>query len=127
MRIFRFTVFLFYRYYSTGKTSGIPIANTVFALSMLFILNFYSLLSLFNGTGFIPSADSTHRLETLFKTFIFISPVLLLFWFCVLRLKPENMQYDKKLIKKGQTYLVLYIVFSMALLVFISFYKHKNA
>jgi len=66
MGTIRFTAFLFYKYYARGKNYGIPYANTIIALTMLFFLNILTVLILLNIPNVIPPFDERHRLVSFF-------------------------------------------------------------
>lgn len=124
MRTFKFVVFLFYRYYNKDKSlSKIPVGNTAFSLTMLFILHVFQFMVIFNLTKLLPETDKNHRVATLLEGMLLLSPIMLFFWFVVKKINPKELHYDESKIKRGNIYLIAYCTLTMALLVFLIWYK----
>ena len=111
----RFIAYLFYRYYSTGATKDISYFSTLCALVMLLGLHFFQILILLNGINFIQNANS--RTENYFIIALGLIPVFLLLSFLIKESQLKKMKYDRLKIKKGNIFLILYIIASVALLI----------
>ncbi len=122
MKLLNFVAYLFYRYYSKGKTYGMEYINTIAALVMLSFLNVFAVLIIFNGTAVIP-LDKEHRGATLLKGMIFICPWFLLFVALIRKKTLEALTYSPKVIKRGNFFLISYIVASIALIVLLIYLK----
>ena len=122
MKKIKFVAYLFYRFYSTGKTYGIPYANTIAALSMLFFLNLFSVLISLKIPNLVPSFDKSHWITSYFKTALFVIPILCLFILLIRKKDLVKMHFEEDRIKRGNLYLIIYIVFSMAILSLLTFY-----
>lgn len=124
MSTFNFVVYLFFRYYNKDKSSAkIPIGNTVCSLTMLFVLHLFQLLLLFNLTDLLIPVDKHYRVATLLKYALVLSPIMLFFWFTIKKINPKELYYSEIMVKRGNLYLILYCVLSIALLVFLIWYK----
>lgn len=123
MDTIKFTAFLFYRYYSRGKNYGISYVNTILALSMLFFLNLFAVLILLNIPNIIPSFDKLHRLKSFFKMAFFLLPIALLFILIIKKSILDKANYNELKIRRGNIYLICYIILSIALLSLLIWYK----
>ena len=128
MKTIKFTAYLFYKYYSTGGTKSIPYFSTLCALAMIVILHVFQILVIFNGMDLLPATSAkpgTERLIKYFETAIFLSPLFLFLSLIIKKKELQSMHYEEKKLKKGNLFLIIYIILSMALLIFLILLK-KN-
>ena len=113
MRTIRFTMFIFYRYYRSGRWEKVPYFHTLCSMSLLLFLHIGALLCLLNKGEMLFNNNKDIFLVK-FTTLFIIS--IFTFW----RLVPEQhlkaMEYEDHMIKRGGWYLVLYFILVMALL-----------
>lgn len=78
---------------------------------------------LFNGVNIIPTDGSQAKLSNWIEMALFLLPFFLLFRFLINERMLKEMKYDKAKIKRGYTWLVIYVVLSFALLILLILYK----
>jgi hypothetical protein len=126
MKILRFVMYLFYRYYSTGGTARIPYFSALCAVVFLIYIHIFQVLIVLNRVNLLPMEDGDLKIEKYGKLALFLLPIFLI----VARLvKPKDLKhvvYDSVKIKKGGIYLVIYIVLSLALLFVLMFLFSKR-
>ena len=123
MRLLKFIMFLFYRYYSTGGTYRIPYFSTLCALVMLIGLHVFQILVLFDKTSLLPTSTGNARAVNFLIIALCLLPIFLLISRLIKKSDLQEMHYEEGKIKKGNILLILYIVASIALLLFLIFYR----
>lgn len=119
-RLLEFVTYLFYRYYNKGSTKIIAYESALIAVSALIFLNVFAILVFFNVDAFW-----VDKIEQNYGKFIKLASGLFLvlpqYFILFFTLKKENIikrKVDLKEIKKWNLVLVLYIIFSVLLLIF---------
>jgi hypothetical protein len=115
MKTFRFVAYLFYRYYSTGPTKDIPYISTLCALTMLFGLHFFQIIALFDLKNLLPG-NQFNRIQGYGIMAIYCTLILLLASRLVKRSALEQAKYAEQKIKRGNLYLIVYIIVSILLI-----------
>jgi hypothetical protein len=116
MKTIKFVAYLFYRYYSTGATKDIPYISTLCALVMLLGLHLFQLLVLFDKVDLLPTSGKNTRAENFLIIFLCLIPIFLLMAFLVKKSELQQMNYEESRIKKGNLFLIIYIIASIATL-----------
>ena len=119
-KLFEFITYLFYRYYNKGSTKVIAYQSALIAVSFIIFLNVFAILMFFNlDTSWVSKIEQNFG-----KTVKLISGLFLILpQYIILRysLKKEdviNKQVNLYQIKRWNLILVIYIVFSVILLIF---------
>ncbi|HEX4876724.1 MAG TPA: hypothetical protein VFV31_08640 [Chitinophagaceae bacterium] len=116
MRTLRFIAYLFYNYYSTGSRKEIAYLSSLLAMCLLFYIHLFQGLILFGGTSIMPTGSKS-EISTWIKMGLFMLPIYFLFRWIIKESDLKTLKYEQGKIKKGNTWLVIYIVVSVALLV----------
>lgn len=117
-----FIAYLFYRYYSTGPRRQIAYLSSILALCLLFYIHLFQVSILVGGTNIIPAGDKSKISSWVMMAF-FMLPVFLLFRWIIKESVLKTLVYKAEKIRKGNIFLVIYIVLSFALLVLLILYK----
>jgi hypothetical protein len=114
MKTIRFVMFLFYRYYRSGRWESAPYFHTLTSMSMLAFLNISSILC-FSGLGHLIFPGSKEP----FYIRVILFFVLSLFCFYMLGKEKQlkALDYDETTIRRGNWLLILYAFLSMGLLI----------
>lgn len=123
MKTIKFVAYLFYRYYSTGPLSDIPYFSTLCALVMLFGLHLFQVLVFFDGMSFIPTDGRQTKITNFLQMALFLVPIFLLFAILIKKSELQEMHYDAMKVRKGNIFLVVYIILSFAFLIFLILLK----
>jgi hypothetical protein len=115
----RFVAYLFYRYYSTGPTKDIPYFSTLCALVMLLGLHIFQVLVLFDKVSILPTSTRNTRAENFIVIALCLIPIFLLMAFLIRKSDLQEMNYEESKIKRGNMLLIIYVVSSIALLLFL--------
>lgn len=117
MKVLKFVMYLFYRYYSTGGTRRIPYFSALCAVVFLIYIHIFQILIVFNKVhAIIPLRTDDARGDKYWKMALFLLPIFLL---VAILVKPKDLRsasYDTDKIKKGNVYLIIYIIISVILL-----------
>lgn len=122
MRTVRFIAYLFYRYYSSGPRKTIAYLSTMLAMSLLFYIHLFQGLILFGGTNIVPQGSKS-EIGTWVKMAIFLLPIYLLLRWLIKESDLKASAYDEEKTRKGNIWLVIYILLSVTLLVLLILYK----
>lgn len=117
MKTLKFVMYLFYRYYSTGGTSRIPYFSALCAMVMIIYIHIFQLLIIFDKVNLLSIVDSDTRIEKYGKIALFLLPIFFVVAFLVQPKSIKKLNYDEGKIRKGNLYLIVYIVFNFLLLV----------
>ncbi len=114
MKTVQFTMFLFYRYYKSGRWESVPYFHTLCSMSLLLFLHIAALLCFLDKGDLLFGKDKN----------IFILKILTLFalsfvafWKLANEKDLEAAEYNEVTIRKGNRLLVLYLILSFAVLV----------
>ena len=121
MKILKFIMFLFYRYYSKGGTHRIPYFSTLCAVVMLIYIHIFQLLIVVDGVDLLPMDKDDTRIMKYGKLAIFLLPIFLIIAYLVKEKDLKFASYDMVRVKRGGVYLVLYIITSVLLLFVLMF------
>lgn len=116
MKTIKFIAYLFYRYYSTGATKDIPYVSTLCALVMLLGLHIFQVLVLLNKVNLLPTSTENTRALNFLIIALCLVPIFLLMAFVVRKSDLQELRYEENRIKKGNLFLIIYIIASIALL-----------
>jgi len=122
MKTLRFVAYLFYRYYSTGPTKDIPYVSTLCALTMLFGLHFFQVIILFDKQNLLPG-DQYGKVQGYIVMAVYFTVILLLLTFLIRHSDLKNAKYAEHQIKRGNIYLIGYIIISILLIPLIAILK----
>ena len=120
MKTLKFVAFLFYRYYSSGVTRNIAYISTICAMVMLFGLHLFQILLLFDAMIILPTSSGNSRWVNFLLTAVYLLPAFII---TVILIRPAELRSivaNKEKIRKGNIYLIGYIILSIMLLVFIA-------
>ena len=123
MKTVRFIAYLFYRYYSNGATKDIPYISTLCALVMLLGLHIFQFVVLFDKVDILPFSYQNNRAEKFFVTALCLAPVFVIVALLIKKTDIEAMHFEENKIRNGNIALVIYIITSVALLLFLILYK----
>ncbi len=126
MKLLRFVMFLFYRYYSKGGTYRIPYFSALCAVVFLIYMHFFQLLIVTNAVDLLPMNKELSRAANYLKLAGFLLPVFLLVHFLVKEKALKALHYDSSTIKTGGIILTIYIVLSFILLIGLMFLVPKR-
>jgi len=118
----KFIAYLFYLYYSKGPRKTIAYLSTILAMCLLFYIHLFQALILLASTNIIPSG-SKFEASTWVKLALFMLPIFFFFRWLLPEPDLKEASYDEGIIRKGNVRLVVYIIFSITLLVFLILYK----
>jgi len=121
MKLLKFVMFLFYRYYSKGGTFRIPYFSALCAVVFLIYLHIFQLLILFNGISLLPMNPNDNKGLKYIKLAGFLLPVFLIIGLLVKEKELKNADYAEAKVKRGGMFLVIYIVLSFSLLMVLAF------
>lgn len=114
----KFIAFLFYRYYSTGATKDIPYFSTLCALVMLLGLHIFQIILIVSGVDFFKENNGT-RVENFILIALCLVPLFLIMSVLIKESQLKKLKYDKLKIKRGNLFLIVYIISSIAFLLFL--------
>ena len=126
MKVLKFVMYLFYRYYSTGGTRRIPYFSSLCAVVFLIYIHIFQILIILNRVDLLPMGKDDARIEKYGKAAIFLLPIFLIISFLVKPQDLKNISYDEAQIKKGNIYLIIYVVASVILLFVLMFAFPKH-
>jgi hypothetical protein len=115
-------MFLFYRYYSKGGTRNIPYFSALCAVVFLIYIHLFQVLIVLRKVDDVlpMKQDDPHPLQY-GKLALFLLPIFLIVGFL---LKPKDIKYldyEDDEIRKGNTYLLIYVITSVILLFLLMF------
>ncbi|WP_460765988.1 hypothetical protein [Niabella terrae] len=119
----KFYGYLLYRYYSTGQTKGVAYIKTITTIVFLFVMNFISVLILTNQTDRLSLIRSDEKWMQYVKIGVAILPLYLLLFILLKSSELKTLSYEEKQVKRGNQFLILYIVASFLLLFGVLIYR----
>lgn len=125
MRLLKFTMYLFYRYYAKGARQSIPYFSALCAVVLLIYIHIFQLLIIFDSVNLLPMRKDDLRIVKYGKVALFLLPIFFLVAYLI---KPRDLRkavYDEEKVRKGGIYLVVYIIFSILLLFVLMFVFSK--
>ena len=122
MKTIRFAGFLFYRYYSKGSTKDIRYFSTLTALVMLLMLHVFQVMVLLDQRDFLPTDSSNSKGSNFLIIAIMLVPIYIIMALAVKEADLKKAKYSEVQISRGNLFLILYIVLSMAFLAFLTVY-----
>jgi hypothetical protein len=126
MKLVKFVAYLFYRYYSvSGPRKDIPYFSTLLSLTFLIFLHLLQIVILLTRMGIIPINNGEGRMVRFGKMTLIMLPIFLLFLALIRKSKLKLMRYDERKVKKAYVFLVVYIVLSMALMIFLILFRKR--
>lgn len=126
MRILKFIMYLFLRYYSKGATKGIAYLSALCAVVLLIYIHFFQILIILDSVTLLPISSNDLRIEKYIKIALFFLPVFLLVRLLVKPAELERMQYTNEKLKRGGILLISYIFLSIVLLFVLMFIYSKK-
>jgi hypothetical protein len=121
MRLLRFVMFLFYRYYSKGGTYRIPYFSALSATIFLIYIHIFQLLIIMHRVDWLPMYVSDTRLVKYGKLALLLLPIFFIITFLVKEKDLRNAAYNDDKIRRGGSYLIAYIMSSVILLFVLMF------
>ena len=117
----KFYGYLLYRYYSTGQTKDVAYIKTITTIVFLLVMNIVSLLILINQTAMLSIINSDKKWIQYLKIGIVGLPLFFSFLLKEKELKVAS--YSVTEIRKGNKFLLLYIIGTFVLLFGLMIYK----
>lgn len=118
MKLLDFATFIFYRYYSKGKTQSIAYEKSIVAIMILVYLNVLT-LTIFLEIDLFPK---NYDLFGIGKKYLLSFAFVIFFFFGFTLMLPkkriENLHYSKEALKSGGFIMVFYILASFTLFYF---------
>ena len=121
MKLLRFIMYLFYRYYSKSGTKGNAYFRALCSTSFLIYMHLFQLLMIFNKVSFLSIAENDPRIIKYGKLSIFFIPVFLLVFLLVKPAKLYELKYEEDKVRTGNVILVIYIIANTVFLFFLMF------
>jgi hypothetical protein len=125
MKTIKFTAFLFYRYYSTGRWAGsTPLLRTRLSMTLLGFIHLIQVLIIFHRTDFIPFKSSDNIWWKRFIMLLVLLPIYLLV--AAITKKDdidqlsEEYKYNWDKVFNGNVFLIVYIILSFALTIILA-------
>ena len=126
MKLLKFVMFLFYKYYSKGGTHRIPYFSALCATVFLIYVHIFQILILINKVDeVLPMDKGDAQFIKYIKLAAFLLPIFFVIGYLVKERDLKVAEYDEIAIKKGQIYLVLYIIVSVLALILLMIFKIK--
>jgi len=125
MKTLKLMMFLFYKYYLKGKqTQDIPYISALCAVVIMLIIHLLqiaAIILIFTNKDILLTHDS--KLIQYIKVAIYSALVFLIIGFLVKRKDLEVAVYSDEVIKKGNKYLLLYVISSIMILMLLFLWK----
>jgi hypothetical protein len=121
MKGLRFVMYLFYRYYSRGGTKRIPYFSTLCAVVFLIYIHIFQILIVLDKVDFSPIKNDDVKIVNYGKIAVFLLPFFLIISYLVRPKDLQNLSYTEAQIRKGNTFLVVYVILSVTLLFVLMF------
>lgn len=126
MKLLKFTMFLFYRYYSKGSSNNIPYFSALCAVVMLIYMHIFQILIVLNKVDeILPLNKDDDQNTKTWKAALFMLPIFLVVAYLV---KPKDLKlakYDEDKVRRGGIYLVIYTVLSFVLIFVLAYVSSK--
>ncbi len=127
MRTIKFVSYLFYSYYSKGPRVNIPYFRTICSMTFLGYLHFLQILILLDKVNLIPINYAGNKLAKRLIIFFVMLPIYLLmtqvFKKSDIESLKEKYDYNWDKVFKGNVWLVIYFLLSMALIFILAIWK----
>jgi len=127
MRLLKFTMFLFYRYYSKGTSDRTPYFSALCAVVFLIYMHVFQILILLDKVDeVLPLNRDDDRTTKYLKMGFFLLPLFLIVAYLV---KPQDLRmakYDEGKVKRGGIYLIVYTILSIILIFVLAFIFRKK-
>ena len=117
MKLLRFVMFLFYRYYSTGGTYRIPYFSALSATGFLIFLHIFEILIIINKVNWLPMKETDNKVVEYGKVALCLLPIFILIAFLVKEKNLKQLEYDEDKIKRGGRNLIVYVILSILLFI----------
>jgi hypothetical protein len=119
-RFFEFVTYLFYRYYHKGSTKIVAYESALIAVSAIIFLNMFAILIFFKvDTSWMDKIEQNYGgFIKLVSGLILVLPQYFILLFTLNKESITKRRVNIEEIGKWNVFLVLYIVFSILLLVF---------
>jgi hypothetical protein len=121
MKTLKFTMYIFYRYYSKGGTKRIPFFSTLCATVFLIYLHIFQLLIIFDAVDLLPMSKDNSKIVNYGKFALFTLPIFLIVASLVKEEDLRSARYDIKKVRRGGVNLVIYSITSFVLLFVLMF------
>ncbi len=119
----KFYGYLLYRYYSTGQTKDVAYIKTITTIVFLLVMNFISILIITNQTSILSQIRSDRKWLQYVKIATVLLPLFLLLLILLKNRDLKSLDYRAEKVKRGNIFLVIYIVGSFILLFGLLIYK----
>jgi energy-coupling factor transporter transmembrane protein EcfT len=116
MKILKFVMYLFYRYYNKGGTRRIPYFSALCAVVFLIYIHIFQLLIILDRVSLLPMKKDDLRIEKYGKVALFLLPIFLIVAFLVKPSELKALNYSDETVEKGNVNLVIYIISTILLL-----------
>lgn len=116
MRLLKFVMFLFYRYYSTGGTYQIPYFSALVATVFLIYIHIFQIFLILDTVSWFPMHPGDTKLMKYGKLALFLLPIFLIVAYLIKEKDLKNAEYDEDKIRNGGRGLIVYAILSFILL-----------
>lgn len=121
MKVLRFVIYIFYRYYSKGGTKRIPYFSALCAVVFLIYIHLFQLLILIDQVNLLPLRSNDSKIEKYGKVALFFLPIFFLVYSLIKPSDIQNFRYPIEKVKRGGIFLIVYIIASLTLLFILMF------
>lgn len=116
MKILKFVMYLFYRYYSTGGTKSIPYFSALCAVVFLIYIHIFQLFIIINKVEVFGMGEDNSRIENYGRLVLFLLPIFLIIGYLIKPNDLKSLKYKEDKIKKGNIYLIAYCALNCVVL-----------
>lgn|GEM_PF-825725 len=117
MKILRFVMYLFYRYFSTGRTYRIPYLSALSATGFLIFLHVFETLILMKKLNWLPMDRGNSRIVEYGDIVQCLIPIFIILTLLIKEKDLLQLEYSDDKIRSGGRNLILYVVFSVNLFI----------
>lgn len=115
-------MYLFNRYYSKGGTKNIPYFSALCAVVFLIYVHIFQILILLNKVNVLElNKEGDIRIEKYGRLALFLLPIFLIVAFLIKPSDLKKLSYEEDKIRKGNTYLIAYVIGNFILLFLLMF------
>jgi hypothetical protein len=116
MKLLKFVMFLFYKYYTKGGTHRIPYFSTLVAVAFILYIHFFQVLIIFDFVDLLPMKQNDDKIIKYFKFAAFFLPIMFFISLIVKEKDIRGANYNDDRIQRGGKRLILYLVSSFLFL-----------
>jgi glucan phosphoethanolaminetransferase (alkaline phosphatase superfamily) len=119
MKTVKFVAYLFYRYYSRGRSKDIAYFSTLCALAMLIFVHFLQIVLAVKGFSYLHFNKDDGRGITYLKSALLFIPVVAALFFVIKERDLKAAEYAESKVKRGGWLLITYMILSIGLMFYL--------